>query len=162
MGRGGYQRASPGLYSVSPEDTCEMRLEDRHSFRANWLLRAWGGGRRGGVGLVGGRNRIGERWARTVAPHPDRARPALILTSEGCPAPTTISLPSSRPTSTWLRSLVTATLRMGTFMGRGGAAGSSLQGGRGIAEVSAARELCVFILPCTLSVAFEGMAQLKP
>lgn len=40
--RDGCQRASPGLYSVSPEDTWEMRLEDRHSFRANWLLRAWG------------------------------------------------------------------------------------------------------------------------
>lgn len=38
--RAGYQRASPGLYSVSPEDTWEMRREeDRHNFRANWLLR---------------------------------------------------------------------------------------------------------------------------
>ena len=36
----GCQRASPGLYSVSPEDTWEMRREeDRHNFRANWLLR---------------------------------------------------------------------------------------------------------------------------
>lgn len=40
-GRAGCQRASPGLYSVSPEDTWEMRREDRHSFRANWLLRTW-------------------------------------------------------------------------------------------------------------------------
>lgn len=35
------QRVSPGLYSVSPEDTWEMRREERHSFRANWLLRTW-------------------------------------------------------------------------------------------------------------------------
>lgn len=68
-------------------------------------------------------------------PHASPA-PALVLTLAGCPAPTTISLPSSRPTSTWLRSLVTAMLRMGTFMGRGGAAGSSLQGGKeGIHEL---------------------------
>ena len=39
-GGAGCQRASPGLYSVSPEDTWEMRWEeDRHNFRANWLLR---------------------------------------------------------------------------------------------------------------------------
>lgn len=77
-----------------------------------------------------------------LPPAPFKAHSALILTSEGCPAPTTMSLPSSRPTSTWLRSLVTATLRMGTFMGRGGAAGSSLEGGRGH-ELATARQLCI-------------------
>lgn len=96
-----------------------MRREDRHSFRANWLLRTWQEQEQAGVSQD-------RRF-----PIPFEALPALILTSEGCPAPTTISLPSSKPTSTWLRSLVTATLRMGTFMGRGGAAGSSLEGGRG-------------------------------
>lgn len=64
--------------------------------------------------------------AATLAP--SCGSPAPTLTSKGFPEPTTISLPSSRPTSTWLRSLVTATLRMGTFMGRGGAAGCSLEG----------------------------------
>lgn len=106
-----------------------MRREDRHSLRANWLLRTWW--EEEGVGS-----------AELSPPAPFKAHSALILTSEGCPAPTTMSLPSSRPTSTWLRSLVTATLRMGTFMGRGGAAGSSLEGGRGH-ELATARQLCI-------------------
>lgn len=49
---------SVGLYSVSPEDTCEMRRVEPQSFRVN----------------------------------------CPVLSSSGCPAPTTISFPSSNPT----------------------------------------------------------------
>lgn len=98
-----------------------------------------------------------------------KAHPARILTSEGCPAPTTMSLPSSSPTSTWLRSLVTATLRIGTFMGRGGAAGSSLEGGKKVIYTNLQLQgvmnpahICLFILPSTSQSSFEGWLEENP
>lgn len=48
-------------------------------------------------------------------------------TSSGLPAPTTMSLPSSSPTSIWLLSLVTDTLRIGSFSAKGLAACPKLQ-----------------------------------
>ncbi len=46
----------------------------------------------------------------------------LHLTSSGFPAPTTMSLPSSRPTRIWLLSFVTDTQRTGTFRAKGATA----------------------------------------
>lgn len=89
---------------------------------------------------------------------------ALVLTPEGCPAPTTISLPSSRPTSTWLRSLVTDTLRTGTFMGRGDTAGCSLAQGSGypLSHNCKAFSTDVFISPCIHAVLILRLAKLNP
>lgn len=117
-----FPAGSTGLYSVSPDDTWEILRVEPHSRRETedrtwtkdvYRFNQWPTN----VNLPQYKNRKHFKHVTSLS---------ISQTCSGLPAPTTMSLPSSRPTRIWLLSFVTDTQRTGTFRAKGPAAGFKL------------------------------------